>query len=121
MTDTINEYGEIKISQEVIAAYVSETVLAIEGVHDFGSNFSTAISKNILGKEPPGKGIKIIESKEDGVTIDIFIIVEFGTKIPEIAWNIQKKVTEVLNNTVQISINEININIQGVHLEREKR
>lgn len=120
MPDTINEFGEIKISPDVISTYVANTVMEIEGVYDLGSNFQAAISKNILGKETTNRGIKITETKDDGITIDIFIIVEFGTKIPEIAWNIQKKITETLNNTVQLPINEININVQGVHLEKHE-
>ena len=120
MPETNNEYGEIKISPDVISAYVATTVLEIEGVYDLGSNLQAAISKNILGKDTSNRGIKITESKEEGIIIDIFIIVKFGTKIPEIAWNIQKKITETLNNTVQMPVSEVNINVQGVHIERKE-
>ena len=120
MPETTNEFGDIKISQDVLITYISDTVLSVDGVFDLGSNFQAAIQKNILGKDSSSRGVKITENKEDGVMIDIFVIVKFGTKIPDIAWNIQKQVTDKLNDTVQLPIKEINIHIQGVHLEKDK-
>lgn len=112
------EKGQMTISDDVIATYVSESVLKTDGVSDLYAGFSDTLSKNILGKDSKYKGLKITNSSE-GYGIDIFIIVEYGVRIPEIAWNVQQNVITELESVMAIIIKDVNIHIQGVNLTNE--
>ncbi|MDR0852763.1 MAG: Asp23/Gls24 family envelope stress response protein [Clostridiales Family XIII bacterium] len=114
MTESL---GKIKISPDVICSYVSDTVLGIPGVFGFSGNLGDVITKNILGKENAIRGIKVDFDEEAGWTINLFLIVERGSKIPDVSWNVQKEVTTVLKETTGVKIKEVNIHIQGVHFE----
>lgn len=116
MTDF--ERGSLTISDDVVASYVSESVLKTEGVHDLYAGFSDTLSKNILGKDSKYKGLKITRDDE-GYTIDVYIIVDFGVKIPEIAWNVQKNVIAQLEQVMALVIKDVNIHIQGVDMVKE--
>lgn len=117
MTDF--EKGNLIISDDVIATYVSEAVLKTDGVYDLYAGFSDTLSKNILGKDSIYKGLKIVKDDE-GYTVDIFIIVDYGVKIPEIAWNVQKNVIAELEKVMALVIKDVNIHIQGVNLHKEE-
>ena len=79
--------GIIKISDEVIAVCAVNATLKTKGVSDLSGGISNALSKNFLGKELTWKGIKVNQS-EEGVEIDVHIIVKYHAKIPAVAWDI---------------------------------
>ena len=83
--------GIIKISDEVIAVCAANATLKTKGVADLAGGISNALSKNFLGKELTWKGIKVSQS-EDGVELDVHIIVKYHAKIPAVAWDIQENV-----------------------------
>ncbi len=113
MSVNIDEvYGSIKISDEVIAATASLTAVSVEGVAGLTGGISESIS-NIIGKSNQAKGIKV-NTNEENVIIDIYIIVKYGVKIPEVAWNVQEKVKREVESTTGIIIKAINIHVQGV-------
>ena len=114
MVDNNNsDIGSVKIANEIIAAYVFDTVIKVPGVAGFSGGLSDTISQTILGKENRYKGIKI-DFDDIGYTIDIFIIIEFGTRIPSTAWTIQKNVKKDLEDIMFLDIESINIHVQGV-------
>lgn len=105
-------YGSIKISDEVIASTAALTAVRVEGVAELTGGFSESIS-NIIGKSSQAKGIKV-NTNEENVIIDIYLMVKYGVKIPEVAWNVQEKVKRELETTTGITIKAINIHVQGV-------
>jgi uncharacterized alkaline shock family protein YloU len=107
------ELGTVKIANDVIVAYVCDAVLNTPGVIDFSGGLSDTISQTILGKESKYKGLKIDES-EGVYNIDIYVIVGYGVRIPDIAWNIQKNVKSKLEDVMEIEISNVNIHVQGV-------
>lgn len=116
MSENINEeLGVVKVATDVIAAYIYHAVINTIGVAGFAGGLSDAISQTILGKESKYKGIKI-DDGENGYEIDIYVVVEFGCKIPAVAWAIQKNVKNSLEEIMFLDIENININIQGVSI-----
>ena len=114
MTDNNSgDIGTVKIANEVVAAYISNAVTNTEGVAGFYSGFSDTISQTLLGKESKYRGIKI-DSNEKGYTVDIYVILEFGCRIPAVAWAIQKNVKNQLEDIMFLEIESINIHVQGV-------
>ncbi|GAB6087780.1 Asp23/Gls24 family envelope stress response protein [Alkaliphilus crotonatoxidans] len=111
------EYGEIKIAEDVIATIAGLAAMEIKGVAGMSGGLVGGIAE-ILGKKSLSKGVKI-DINEKGGFVDLFIIVEYGTKIPDIAWEIQDKVKRSIETMTGLSIIEVNIHIQGVSFPKE--
>ena len=69
----------------------------------------------ILRKENFTRGV-IVRQREEEVHIDMYIIVSYGTKISEIAHNVQSKVKYTLDKTVGLAVDSVNIYVQGVRV-----
>lgn len=111
--------GTLKISDDVIAICTRNATLKTKGVADLSSVFSDNISKNIFGKDPLYKGIKVNQG-DDGISIDIYIVVEYGIKIPEVAWDIQENVKKEVESMTEAVVKAVNIHVQGVHFTDEE-
>ncbi len=111
--------GTLKISDDVIAVCVKNATLKTKGVSRLSSVFSDNISKNIFGKDNLYKGIKINQSDE-GISIDLYLIVKYGVKIPEVAWNIQENVKKEVEAMTDSGVKAVNIHVQGVDTAEEE-
>ena len=113
--------GAVKISDDVIISSAANTTLAIDGVYELTATggITDSISKNILGKETTGKGVKVFR-EEEGLILDIYIIVEYKVKIPQLAWEIQGTVKREIESITDLNVLEVNIHVQGVHLPGEE-
>jgi len=111
--------GAVKISDDVIAVCVVNAVLGTKGVAGLSPVFSDNFSKNFFGKDPPYKGIKISQS-EDGISVDIYVIVHYGIKIPAVAWDIQENVKKEIVEIIDAPVKAVNIHVQGVRMKGEE-
>ncbi|MBE5812982.1 MAG: Asp23/Gls24 family envelope stress response protein [Clostridiales bacterium] len=109
MEDNIN----LSISEEVIATIAEKVVLNVAGV------FSLSGGLNVLGKKIGTQGIKVDISKKD-ISLDVYIVVNYGVKIPDIAWEIQDKVKKELENMTGMVVTTVNVHIQGINYETKK-
>ncbi|MDR0570590.1 MAG: Asp23/Gls24 family envelope stress response protein [Clostridiales Family XIII bacterium] len=113
MAGEFNGFGSVTISEDVIAACVREAALRTKGVSDLFGGFQGALSQNILGKELKSKGIRVSED-EEGIVVDVQIIIDYGVKVPEVAWNLQKNVKTELENAMDAVVKAVNVGVQGV-------
>ena len=102
------EANGIKISNDVIAV--------IAGVASMSGGFAGGITEAIKGKKNLAKGIKV-EATEKEAKIDVNIIVEFGSRIPDVAFEIQNRVKKAVENMTGIKVTDVNVNVQGVNTE----
>ena len=112
------EQNGIKIADEVIATIASKVASDVEGVHSMSGGFAGGISE-VFGKKNSTKGIKV-DNSEKGLKIDVNIIVEYGSRIPDIAFQIQNRVKKAVEEMTGLKIEEVNVNIQGVSTEVQK-
>lgn len=103
----------VKIPDDVIAICAVNAIQRTPGVADLSSGFSDTISKNILGRDPLYKGVKVAQT-EDGAVLDVYLLVEYGVNIPEVAWEIQENVKMAVTDITDIPVKAVNIHIQGV-------
>jgi uncharacterized alkaline shock family protein YloU len=111
--------GNIKISEEVIITIASVAVSEIEGVSSTGTGLVDEIARR-LSKKPVASGIKAVIT-EDAVTVDINIVVKYGVKIPEVAWNVQdaiKKETELMTG---LTVDKVNVRVVGIDIPAEEK
>ena len=71
----------------------------------------------LLKREQSGRGVKV-HTEENEITIDIFVIVEFGTRISVVANNIIEKVKYNIEHLTGMNVKKVNINVQGVRVQK---
>ncbi|OMP68563.1 Asp23/Gls24 family envelope stress response protein [Domibacillus epiphyticus] len=110
------ELGHIDISNEVIAMIAGGAAVDCYGIVGMSSKkqLKDGIAE-ILRRENFTRGV-VVRQEEDRVFIDMYIIVSYGTKISEVASNVQSKVKYTLNKTVGLSVDSVNIFVQGVRV-----
>lgn len=113
-----NQIGQIQIADGVIAIIAGLAATEVEGIAGMAGSFTGGIAE-ILGKKNLSKGVKV-EVGESEVSIDLFLVVKFGVKIPEVALAVQKKVKNAVETMTGLSVIEINLHITGVHFDKNK-
>jgi uncharacterized alkaline shock family protein YloU len=111
-----NNYGEIAIKNEVIATIAAVSAMECYGL--VGMTYKSAkngIAKLLKG-EQLSKGVEVI-ADERGVIINLFVIVQFGTKLSVVAENIIDKVKYNVETQTGLSVVEVNLNIEGVKVQ----
>ena len=113
-----NDLGHVSISDDVIASVAGGTAVSCYGIIGMASkNQVKGGITEILGKENYSKGIKV--KKDEGkLIIDLYIIVMYGTKISEIANNVQSSVKYQIEKTLGVKVDEVNIFIQGIKVNK---
>ncbi|MFD0616529.1 Asp23/Gls24 family envelope stress response protein [Paenibacillus sp. GCM10027629] len=110
------ESGKVYISDDVVAIIAGSAALDCYGLIGMASRkqLKDGIAE-LLGRENLARGVEI-RKVNDQVQIDLYIIVSYGTKISEVAHNIQIKVKYVLNEIVGIHVDVVNVFVQGVRV-----
>ena len=109
----------IKIADDVIAIIAGVAAAEVQGVAEMFGGFAGGISEVLSGKKNLSKGVKV-ESGEKETKIDVNIIVEYGSRIPDIAFEIQNKVKNAVENMTGLKVVEVNVHVQGVSTENMK-
>ncbi|NJD03554.1 MAG: Asp23/Gls24 family envelope stress response protein [Ruminiclostridium sp.] len=115
----VNEIGAIKITDEVVAIISGIAATEVPGVAGMSGGIAGGIAE-ALGRKNLSKGVKV-EAGEKEAAIDLYIIVEYGFRIPDVAWSIQEKVKNAVETMTGLNVIEVNIHIQGVNMEREHK
>lgn len=116
--ENIFENGNIKISDEVISTIATIAVSEVSGVHGMGGTFAGDIVEK-LGKKTMTKGVKItMESNE--VVLDLNVVLKYGVRIPEIAWNIQENVKKSVESMTGLEVTKVNVRIVGIEVDKEE-
>ena len=106
---------EIQIADEVISIIAGKAVSEVSGVAGMAGGFAGGISEVLSGKKNLAKGIKV-EVGEKETKIDVNIIVEYGTRIPDVAYEIQTKVKKAVETMTGLKVVEVNVHVQGVNI-----
>jgi uncharacterized alkaline shock family protein YloU len=110
------QYGQIDITNDVIAMIAGGAAVDCYGIVGMASKNQIKDGfTDILRKENFTRGV-IVRQDQEEVHIDMYIIVSYGTKISEIAHNVQSKVKYTLDKTVGLAVDSVNIFVQGVRV-----
>ena len=111
------EMGIVKISDEVVAVIAGLACSEVKGIVGISSGIVGGITQILSGKKNLSKGVKVNVGENDA-TIDIFIVVEYGVKIPEVASEVQNSVKKAVESMTGLSVSAINIFVQNVYLPK---
>lgn len=106
------DLGVIKIHKNVIASIASLAACEIEGVKRVGRDFKSGVLE-LIGKKSLA-AIKVEIDKNEEVKVEIPLIIKYGANIPDIANRVQESVRSALEKMTNLSIKDVNINVQGI-------
>ena len=114
--DVKEEENGIEISTDVIAVIAGVAVSEVQGVAGMAGGFAGGISEVFSGKKNMAKGIKV-DKTENTAKIDVNIIVEYGSRIPDVAFDIQNRVKTAVEGMTGLKVVAVNVHVQGVNTE----
>lgn len=110
--ENLDEYGDIRIADEVICIVASLAAQEVHGVVSMSGGLTDGINR-FLGKENASKGVRL---KFEGklVNASVYINVEYGACIPEIALEVQEKVKDAIEAMTGYEVQFVDVNVEGV-------
>jgi len=118
------DLGEINVTKETIGNIVSLNLSDVKGVVGSRKSIIKEITDMLRGDtseneiEEASRTIKV-EIKDNKPLINLYIIIKYGVRIPDIAWDIQSRVKEGLMKKLGTDINEIDIHVQGIQFPKK--
>ena len=107
----MSELGNIRIADDVAAKAATD----VEGVYKLAGGVVDEVSK-MLGKKRPTNGVKV-EVGEVECSIEVYLVVKYGYKIPEVAEEVQKAILEAVSSLSGLKVVEVNVYVQNVKME----
>ena len=104
--------GSIKIADELVGVIAGLAATEVEGVAGMSGGVAGGIAE-LLGRKNLSKGVKVVVGDKETV-VDLYLIVNYGVRIPEVAWNVQENVKKAIENMTGLAVVEVNIHVQGI-------
>jgi len=114
-----NGYGTVKIADEVVKVIAGLAATEVPGVADMSGGLVGGIAER-LGRKNLAKGVKV-EVGEKEAAVDLYIVVDYGVRIPDVAAEIQRKVKQAVEGMTGLKVVEVNVHVQGVNFGPEGR
>ena len=108
----------IQIADDVVAVIAGVAVSEVPGVAGMSGGFAGGITEVLSGKKNLAKGIKV-DVGEKETKIDVNIIVEYGSRITDVAFEIQNRVKKAVESMTGLKVIEVNVHVQGVSTVNE--
>lgn len=111
--------GEVRIANEVVSTIAGLAAVEVEGVAGMSGGLAGGISE-ILGRRNVSRGVKV-EVGQHQAAIDLYIVVDYGVRIPDVAWKVQENVKRQIETMTGLEVTEVNVHVQGVQLPPHER
>ena len=102
------ENGTIHIAEDVVAAIVADAVKEVEGVGAMSQN----VAEQLSGKKAV-RGVRV-EQSDDAIAIELYLMARYGYAIPEVAEQVQSKVSDAVGGMTGIAVKEVNVHVGGI-------
>ncbi len=109
--------NNLTISEDVIGIIAGIAAAEVEGVSGMTLGFVDGINQILGNNKKYSKGVKI-ELDGNNVVIDLYVIVKYGVRIPDVAFSIQNAVKSQVETMTGLNVQSVNINVQGVTFDK---
>jgi uncharacterized alkaline shock family protein YloU len=110
--------GTLSVSNDVLADMVGHAALENYGVVGMAApNVQDGIAK-LLPARRLRRGV-LVHPGENGVSVELFVIIEHGTSINKVSENLASSVRFVLENYAQIPVIDVAVHVQGIHVRKD--
>lgn len=110
--------GKIEIAPEVIEVVAGIAATEVEELFAMRGNFASGVVER-LGKKTHSKGVKV-ELTDDGIIIDLYVILNFGVSIPKVAQKIQTNIRDSIKYMTALEVAEVNVHVVGINMDNEQ-
>ncbi len=114
-----NAHGSIRISEEVVKIIAGLAATEVPGVAGMSGGLAGGIVEK-LGKKNLSRGVKA-EVGEKEAMIDIYVIIDYGAQIQEVALQIQNSVKNAVESMTGLKVLDVNVNVQGISFGSENK
>ena len=111
------QWGRIEVFPTAVAAIAGHAALRCYGISGMAGRGLRDGFAELLRRENVDKGVDVV-SADGGLIIDVFVIVQYGIRITEVAHNLQETVKFEVERSVNVPVLKVNVNVQGVREER---
>lgn len=118
VTEVKGEMGAVRIANEVVAIVASLAAIEVPGLSGMSGGVVGGIAER-LGRKNLSKGVKV-EVGEREAAIDLYVIVDFGVRIPDVATQVQTSVKRAVETMTGLKVVEVNVHVQGVAFSKEE-
>ena len=105
--------GCVNIANDVLADLSGYAALESYGIVGMASQTLRDGVAQLLPAAKLRKGVKVV-STDDGIVVDLYVIIEFGTNLAEVSHNLANRVRYVLTNNADVKVADIDVHVQGV-------
>ncbi|MBR5787018.1 MAG: Asp23/Gls24 family envelope stress response protein [Clostridia bacterium] len=112
VSDLFEDSDSMMITDEAIAVMAGVAASEVRGVAGMSGGFAGGIAE-VFGRRNLSKGVKVL-TKNDSTTVDLYVIVKYGYRIPDLAFQIQENVKSTIEALSGIIVDAVNIHIQGI-------
>jgi uncharacterized alkaline shock family protein YloU len=110
--------GSIEISPVAIASIASQAVLGSYGVVGMASRtLRDGLAELLHPSDSPKKGVQV-QLVDDKITIDLYVIVEYGVRVSEVAHNVMGSVKFNVEKALGVPVANVNVHVQGLRISR---
>lgn len=108
------EVGDIKIAREVICTVASQAAQEVPGVVAMSGGLADDVAK-LMGKESNAKGVRVtFDTNGKMVDVIVYLVVEFGCNIPELALKVQEHVKSTVESMAGYEVQSVDVHIENV-------
>ncbi|MCI1943751.1 Asp23/Gls24 family envelope stress response protein [Clostridium luticellarii] len=111
------DMGIVKISDEVVGVIAGLATTEINGIVGMSASLVGGITQILSGKKNLSKGVKV-NVGENSATIDLYVVVEYGIRIPDVALKVQENVKRAVESMTGLEVSSINIHVQNVMIPK---
>jgi uncharacterized alkaline shock family protein YloU len=111
------QWGRIEVFPSAVGAIAAHASLGCYGIAGMAARGLRDGFAELLRRENVDRGVEVVEV-EGGLAIDVFVIVQYGIRISEVAHNLQETVRFEVERAVNVPVVLVNVNVQGVREEK---
>ncbi|MBM7561569.1 Asp23/Gls24 family envelope stress response protein [Fusibacter tunisiensis] len=117
MTIDSLKHGKVNIADDVIGVIASIAASEIGGIKGLSGTISEEVME-MMGKKNYHKGVQV-EMMGNLATINLSVVMDYGTKIDETAVLVQENVKTAIESMTGVSVNAVNITVEGITTKKE--
>ena len=110
--------GRIEISPHAIAIIAGDAVLKCYGVVGMASKNLMGGIADLLQPDRWQRGVDV-RVRDGKVAVDLYVIIQYGTRISEVAHGVMNGVKYALEQSLGVAITEVNVHVQGLRIPRD--
>ncbi|MFZ3577143.1 Asp23/Gls24 family envelope stress response protein [Virgibacillus sp. DJP39] len=107
--------GTVEIAPEVIEIITGIAASEVDGISSMRGNFATGVVER-FGKKAHSKGVKV-ELTKSGVMIDLYVVLDFGVSIPQVAQKLQTNIRQTIKSMTALETTEVNVHVVGIQMD----